>query len=98
MPTKYERLIVTASLPERLPERLTYLVRRSFEDFFPVLSRELADDLVAGASVETAGRADHLVIVPRLTIADLDTEITAALRAFQADLHGRIVRYSAGER
>lgn len=88
-------LTVTASLPEGLPEGIAHLVRRRFDEFFPVLARELADDLVAGASVETAGRADHLVIAPRLTIADLDTEFTAALRAFQADLHGRLIRHSS---
>jgi len=79
-------LTVRISFPEGLSQSLTDLVSRRALDFASIIGEEFLRDLVARPEDGAAGLADDLIIAPRVSIADFDAKVSAALGAFRAEL------------
>jgi len=88
-------LEISVSFPEGFADGIAGALQNHLADFFPSLVDGVVRDLLSGSCAESTGRADHLVIAPRLSVSDFDAEFSAALQAFRLDLHERIVRHGA---
>lgn len=84
--SKTVELTVSVSFPEGFSESFSDLISRRLLDFGSILSDEFFRNLVARPGDKAAGLTDNLVISPRLSIPDFDAKVSAALRAFRAEL------------
>lgn len=79
-------LTIRVSLPDGLSQNLTDLIGRRSLDFASILCDDFFRNLAARPKDEATGLADDLIIAPRLSIADFDAKVSAALGAFRAEL------------
>ncbi|WP_102323865.1 hypothetical protein [Komagataeibacter saccharivorans] len=79
-------LTIRISFPEGFSQSLTDLISRRALDFVSIIGEEFLRDLVARSEDSAAGLANDLIIAPRLSVADFDAKVSAALGAFRAEL------------